>query len=292
MPNTQEFRRRIKSINNTKQITAAMEMVASVKMQKAHKNIMAGRTYVQDTWNMLVKLAQMTLPEEHPLLQPHDVEKIAVILVASDRGLCGAFNADVFRKFLKFRKENQSECDVIAIGKKSAEFIKISKSANLIAEFTGFENNVLYEDIIPISLMSNGEYLKGNYSKVMLIYSHFESSLRQIPVVKQILPIQSDHIDNSEVWQKTTEEEIEYKFEPSPDIVLESLLPRFIRMQIYGAILESNASEHSARMMAMKNATDNAGDLINDLTLLYNTIRQNSITSEIAEISAAAEAMK
>lgn len=334
MASTQEFRRRIKSVNNTKQITKAMEMVASVKMQKAIKTITDARAYVQDSWNMLSKLAKLTLPENHPLLSPRQVNKTAIIFVTADRGLCGAYNADLFKKLTSFIREctpsnspstmgraasdpllskegqgvvnnkaikqlNNGTCDIIAIGKKGAEFIQQYKVGNLAASFDGFDNNIIFEDIIPISVMSNGEYLKGTYDRVVVIYSHFVSSLKQTPVVKQILPIDANHIDLPELWldedtspQREMSPNLEYLFEPNADQILEKLLRRFIRLQVYGAVLEANASVQSAQMVAMKNATDNAGDLISELTLTYNTIRQNSITNEIAEICAGAEAMK
>lgn len=304
MASTQEFRRRIKSVNNTKQITKAMEMVASVKMQKSIKSIMEARTYVQNSWNMLLKLANLTLPKNHPLLSPREAKRVAIIFVTSDRGLCGAFNSDALKKLTSYVKaeccpaDNKCEflgdCDIIAVGKKGAEFVNNYKIGRLIAAFDGLESNISFEDIVPISKLSNGEYLKGSYDKVVIIYSHFVSSLKQIPVVKQVLPLEKDHIDLPELWEQEDEklDSLEYKFEPNPDEILEKLLYRFMRMQVYGAILEANASEHSSRMVAMKNATDNAGNLIDDLTLTYNTIRQNSITNEIAEISGAAEAMK
>jgi len=319
MASTQEFRRRIKSVNNTKQITKAMEMVASVKMQKSIKSIMEARTYVQNSWNMLLKLANLTLPANHPLLSPRETKKVAITFVTSDRGLCGAYNSDALKKLTSFVRENdviptkagiqdskgaldprvkpeddKSCCDIIAVGKKGAEFVNNYKIGRLIAAFDGLESNISFEDIIPISQLSNGEYLKGSYDKVVIIYSHFVSSLKQIPVVKQVLPLEKDHIDLPELWEQEDGkfDSLEYKFEPNPDEILEKLLYRFMRMQVYGAILEANASEHSSRMVAMKNATDNAGNLIDDLTLTYNTIRQNSITNEIAEISGAAEAMK
>ena len=303
MPSTQEFRRRIKSVNNTKQITKAMEMIASIKMQKATRFAAMARSYTQNAWNMLSKLAAIVLPENHPLLSPRVVRQTAVILITSDRGLCGSYNSEVLKKFVAFEKEQcdcdgkscgtyMGNCDVIAVGKKGAEFTKRYKTGKLIAEFPGFENNIQPEDVTPISKMTSDEYLAGKYDRVVVIYSHFESSLRQIPVVKQILPISDEHIDKAGIWAEEEKNEIEYKFEPSPDAVLEGILKQFLRVQIYGSILEANASEHSARMVAMKNATDSAGDLIDELKLIYNSVRQGSITREIAEISGAAEAMK
>ena len=294
MASTQEFRRRIKSVNNTKQITKAMEMVASVKMQKAIRSIQNARSYVQNSWNIFAKLVHMSLPGDHPLLKSNDSRKAAVIFITSDRGLCGAFNADMAKKINKFVKEECADCDIIAVGKKGADFVRNYQVGNLTAVFPGFENNIELEDVIPISKLTNGEYLAGKYSRVYIVYSHFVSSLKQTPAVKQILPINQQHIDLPELWEQHDEsvEKIEFKFEPNADQILEKLLLRMLRLQILGAVLESNASEHSARMIAMKNATDNAEDLISDLTLTYNAIRQDSITREIAEISGAAEAMK
>jgi len=304
MPSTQEFRRRIKSVNNTKQITKAMEMIASIKMQKSVKTAAGARKYVQNSWNMLVTLAKLTSPEKHPLLNAREFRKTAVILITSDRGLCGSYNSEVLKKFVNFERtecscggkscdEYTGSCDVIALGKKGAEFVKRYKTGRMIAEFPAIESNIQFEDIRPVSKLTIDEYLNENYDRVVVIYSHFESSIKQTPVVKQILPITQEHIDIPELWEKSDQSaETEFKFEPDPDTVLDVLLPQFVRLQIFGAILEANASEHSARMVAMKNATDNATDLVDELRLVYNTIRQGNITREIAEISGAAEAMK
>ena len=298
MASTQEFRRRIKSVNSTSQITKAMEMVASVKMQKAQKAIFAARSYVQNSWNLLQTLSKLTSPKDHPLLALSEkIDKTCVILITSDRGLCGSFNADVLRKVNVFLSEENSNVDFITIGKKATDFAKKSQKGELVAEFPGFDNEVAYNDTTSISKIAIDDFLAHKYQKVLVIYSHFESSLRQVPVIKQVLPITENHIDNPEVWEAEPSENeqkkiTEYKFEPSADQVLERLIPLFIRLQIYGAILESNSSEHSARMVAMKSATDNATELIDDLILTYNAVRQNSITSEIAEICAGAEAMR
>ena len=304
MASTQEFRRRIKSVNSTRQITRAMEMVASVKMQKSVKNIIESRTYIQTAWN-LMELFKAKKPAEfkHPFLRSQPIGKTAVILISSDRGLCGSFNSDILKKMIAYCRHDQEErnlpdqqnndIDIIAIGKFSS---KVSRALglNLVAEFAGFENEMGYDDTTAISKLVIDDYLAKKYGKVTLVYSHFVSSLNQLPVSKQILPIAEKHIDNFEVWEDKSPEfmDVEFIFEPSIEQLVNQILPQFIKMQIFGAILESNASEQSARMVAMKNATDNAGDLIDDLTLTYNTVRQDGITREIAEISGAAEAMK
>jgi len=333
MPSTQEFRRRIKSVSSTKQITKAMEMIASIKMQKATKAIGQTRQYIQTAWNILHMVTEKTLQNDHPLLTPKKIGKTAVILVTSDRGLCGSYNSEIIKKFVEFEKkecpcnENPTKtcgdylgnCDVITIGKVGAAFVNRYKIGKLIAEFKGFENNFSLEDIIPISKLTVGEYLTENYDKVVIIYSHFVSSLKQLPVCKQILPITQEHIDHPEIWvssetvilepngnstsriqsqdsrsgsRPVENDNTEFQFEPSPQAVVDGVLKQILRTQIYGAVLEANASEHSARMVAMKNATDNATDLVDELKLIYNSIRQDSITREIAEISGAAEAMK
>jgi len=302
MPSTQEFRRRIKSVNSTRQITRAMEMVASVKMQKAVKAMQNTRSYIQTSWNLLELLGRVTSPESHPLLNQRSVKKTGLITITSDRGLCGSYNANIINKANSYALGNvkigeQAEIadniDLVSIGQKgSSQVAKMSKS-NLIAQFAGFGKEIDFEDILPVSKLMIDSYLENKYDKVVLIYSHFESTLKQTPVAKQILPITRDHIDIPSLWEKPSENynNVEFEFEPSPDAVLNRILTQFIKMQIYGALLEANASEHSARMFAMKNASDNAKDLISDLTLTYNTIRQDNITREIAEISSAADAM-
>lgn len=295
MPSTQEFRRRIKSVSNIKQITKAMEMIASIKMQKSVKTIAEARAYIQNAWNILRSLTKKALPEDHPLVEKREIKNTAVILITSDRGLCGSYNAEVIKKYVNFAKTvtDNDGIDVVAIGKVGASYIKRYNLGNLVAEFKGFENSVSIEDIVPISKITNGEYLVGKYDQVLVIYSHFVSSIKQIPVAQQILPIIEGHIDNEEVWTPVeVSEGVEYKFEPNLEEVIDGILKQILRVQIYGAVLEANASEHSARMVAMKNSTDNATDLVNELTLIYNSIRQSNITTEIAEISAAAEAMK
>ena len=269
-----------------------MEMIASIKMQKAVRTIGQSRDYIQNAWNILHLLAQKALPVDHPLLLPKQTGKIAVILVTSDRGLCGSYNTEIIKKYLSYL-QNLSTVDVVAIGKVGAEYVRKYRAGNLVAEFKGFENNATIEDIMPIFKLTTGEYLLGNYEKVVVVYPHFVSSLKRISVVQQILPISDEHISDKELWiQDEADTAAEYKFEPNPEVVVDSLLKQIIQTQIFGAVLEANASEHSARMVAMKSATDNAKDLIDELTLIYNSVRQDGITREIAEISGAAEAMK
>jgi F-type H+-transporting ATPase subunit gamma len=293
MASVQQFRKRIKSIQNTRQITKAMEMVASVKMQKAVKSILEARSYVQNSWNMLLKLANLTLPENHPLTRPKEVGKTVIVFITSDRGLSGSYNSDLLKK-LTAAVHEQSNPDIIAVGKKGADYVKKYELGNLVAVFDGMDNNISPEAILPIAKLTMDEYLANKYDKVVIIYSYFASSLAQTPVVKKVLPIDRDHIDLPDLWEQhgVAENNLEYKLEPDAATIVDRLLARLIRMQLYGALLEANASKHSAQMVAMKSATDNAKELIDELTLTYNSVRQASITREIAEIAGAAEAMK
>jgi len=303
MPSTQQYRRRIKSVKSTRQITKAMEMVASVKMQKAVKTITATRSYIQNSWNTLEMIARATSPESHPLLQSRSVKRVGLVIITSDRGLCGSYNSSIIAKAIKFIKgENGigvktgviADLDLITIGQRGSQQIKKLPNGELIAEFSGFGKNVEFEEIQPVAKLIIDSYLGEKFDRIVLVYSHFESSLKQTPVLKQLLPITREHIDIPELWEgvELSDEKQEYLFEPDPDTILERILNQFVRVQIFGAILEANASEHSSRMVAMKNATDNAGELIEDLQLTYNSIRQDTITREIAEISAGAEALQ
>ncbi len=302
MPSTQQYRRRIKSVKNTRQITKAMEMVASVKMQKAVRAILAERAYVQNTWHLLVDLGANETESKNPLLQIRPVEKILILVISSDRGLSGSYNSDIFRKFRSYVDDNPDKIkfenlDLVVIGKKGLDFLNKYGVGKIIASFESQEKDVAYDKTTAASKLLIDGYRDKKYDKVLIIYSHFVSSLTQKPVIKQLLPIEKDHLDLPEIWEvgkaddNLATDSKEFLYEPGKDKVLEQLLPQFLRTQVYGAVLEANASEQSAQMVAMKNATDNAGELIDELQLTYNSIRQDSITREIAEISAGADAL-
>lgn len=293
MAGTKEFRNRIKSINNTRQITRAMEMISSIKMQKAIARLNMTRDYIQQGWDMLAKLAQLTNPEEHKLLQSRDSNTELLIVVASDKGLCGSYNADIIRKTTQYIKDNP-DCLFIFVGKKTTSISRLLKAEQIIAQFNDFGKEIEYEEATPIAKLALETFNTAQVGKVSIMYSHFVSSLVQRPVHRQVLPIIEEHIDVPELWQKNDAQikNPQFVFEPSAKQILDRILTQFIYMQIYGALLEANASEHSARMVAMKNANDNAKELIDELTLSYNSVRQQSITNEIAEISMASESMK
>ncbi|MEK7167269.1 MAG: ATP synthase F1 subunit gamma [Patescibacteria group bacterium] len=322
--NSKEIQRRIKGIKNTKQITKAMEMVAASKMRKATERVLATRPYARLAWEILNNLSGRVNPESHPLFQKREIKKIGIILITSDRGLCGAMNTQVIQEAIRFiekiqkniittnQKENllndkqKPEIEFITVGKKGRDFIK--KHFKIFAEFTGFENISNIVEILPIIKIAIEDYKKCLYDKIILIYTDFISTLKQKPMIRQLLPLKQeefkktlneiDHLgkieknfNQSKIENQKTiiNQQFEYKFEPNPDEVLEELLPRFLEIQIYQALLESSASEHCARMVAMKNATDAAKDLIDNLTMTFNQVRQASITQEITEISTGAQ---
>lgn len=302
---TREIRRKIKSIKNTRQITKAMELVAASKMRRAVSSALALRPYARLSKALLTNLSEKTMASLHPLLAKREVKKNLVILVATDKGLCGGLNTQLFRalnEYLKAeqKKESVPEMEFVAVGKKAQDFLRRT-NRKVVAAHGAMSNRPGIQDTYAISRMALSDYMSGIYDKVILVYTNFISAINQKPVVRRLLPLSKfaleEMIEGLETRMhavESAEEEAavtEYVFEPSPMRVLEMLLPRLTEMQIYQAILEAAASEHSARMFAMKNASDNASEFIADLTLTYNQLRQASITAELAEISAGRAAL-
>jgi F-type H+-transporting ATPase subunit gamma len=284
-----EIRRRIRSIKNTAQITRAMEMVAASKMRRAQQAVLAARPYADRIRAMLGDLAAMTSPAEEvrafPLLQRRPVKRIQLILVTSDRGLAGALNTNVIRRAVDFITRERSEpiehFDIVAIGRKGRDFL-VRYGWPMIAEFTRITDRPSVEAIRPIVELATQDFISGRVDAVFVVYTHFINTLRQEPRVFQLLPIEPPEESGAIS---------DYIFEPDPATVLEALLPRFLEMQLYRILLEASASEHSARMVAMRNATQNALDLVAELTLTYNKARQAQITREVSEIAAGANAL-
>lgn len=302
---TREIRRKIKSIKGTRQITKAMELVAASKMRRAVANTVAMRPYARLAQALLANLSDKTSENLHPLLAKREVKKTLVILISTDRGLCGGLNAQLFRKLTEYIKAEKSkshppEMSFLAVGKKAQDFLRRA-GQKVVAAYGAMSNHSSLKDTYAVSRMVLSDYTAGAYDKIMLIYTDFISVVNQKPTVRRLLPLsryaleemvegletKSHHAD----IQSETAAATEYLFEPSPNRVLEMLLPRLTEMQIYQAVLEAAASEHSARMFAMRNASDNADEFITDLTLAYNQIRQASITAELAEISAGRAAL-
>lgn len=297
---TREIRRRIRSIKNTRQITKAMELVSAAKMRRAVVNVLATRTYADLGWQLLRELAHRTDPSHHPLLVPREsVKRVGLVLVSSNRGLCGGFNHQLVERvntYIARHKTEQAgmEADFVAVGKRGRD-ITFRYGHSIIAEFKKPDITTRIEEITPIAKLVITDYLNGRYDKVVLAYTDFISPLSQKPRLKQILPISQEsdpflgsaraaNVSPAEQEVTSAPWPFEYLFEPSADEVLEQLLPRLIEVQVYQALLESDASEHSARMLAMRNASDAAKDMIDSLTLAYNQARQAGITQELAEI--------
>jgi F-type H+-transporting ATPase subunit gamma len=264
-----------------------MEMVAASKMRRAQQSTLASRAYAEKAWQVLTYVASQPGRGRllHPLLEEREqIRNIAVVLITSDRGLCGAYNINIIRKTLDFIQGMNKPVKVIAVGRRGRDFA-IRYGINVIAEFTGFSERPSPGDIRPVSKIVIEEFEKGQVDQVYIGFTNFVNVLVQRPEVRPLLPIKPATPPKGGA-------EAVYLYEPDPETILSAVLPRFTEMQIYQALLESVASEHSARMVAMRNATDNARDLIQDLTLAMNKARQASITKEMLDIAGGAEAQR
>lgn len=277
MPSSQELTRRIKSVKSTRKITRAMQLVSAAKMRRSQAATLASRTYAGMASDLIRALGNVG-PSGHPLLQRFDsADKIAVILVSTNRGLVGSFNTNLLVRLRTLVKEHpDKEIEVITIGRKGKEGV-LRTDWKLAAEFPKYDSTEHIKEIYPLVKLITEEYKNGKYSQIFVLYNHFVSTLQQKPEIQTLLPF---------VPITGLESKDDVIYEPDKDKVIEDLLPRILESQIYQAILENDASEHSARMLMMKNATDAAGDLISDLTLTYNQLRQNKITTELSEITA------
>ena len=287
MPSTREIRRRIRSVGNMQQITRAMEMVSAAKMRKAQGRVTASRPYSDQLRQIMSDLAtQQPDPEQlalFPLLQKRPVQNIELIVVTPDRGLTGALNTNILRRGSRFILEEAggAAVQVIAAGKKSRDYF-VRTRQDVVAEFIGIGDDVTLDAVRPIAAIAIDDFSTGKVDAVYVVYSRFVNTLIQRPEVMQILPVEPP---------PAHEGYADYIFEPSPEEVLNNLLPRYVEVQLYQAILESAASEHSARMVAMRSASDNAKEIQQELTLSYNKARQAQITREVSEIAAGANAM-
>lgn len=289
--NTKIIKRRIKSVGSTKKITKAMEMISAVKMRKAVANDLASRNYARRAWQMLSDIAAKTTIAYHPLLVRRPVKKIGLILITSNRGLAGGFSSRLLARVHNYIKKVEEggvkKVEVILIGKRGQKIYQ-RFGHQVAAEFPKIDLTTRVEEVLPLSQMIVSEYINKKYDKIVLAYMDFESALKQTPRLKQLLPIvRTKHFTAGE-----TKRDFEFLFEPGPKAALEVLVPRLVEMQIYQAIVESDASEHSARMMAMANATEAAGDMITELNYIYNKARQAAITQEISEIVGGAAALE
>jgi F-type H+-transporting ATPase subunit gamma len=284
LPDIRKVRRRIKGIQNIAKITRAMEMIAASKMRKAQERGLAGRPYAEKIEQVIADLA--ALPEttmQHPLLRRREVNRILVVHITPDRGLCGGLNANLNRRLAAYSLEEKDKVCVLAVGRKGRD-AAMRFSCDMTAEFTGLGDRPSFLDTLPISRIVIDEYSRGSVDMVNISYAGFVSTMVQKPVMKQLLPVQPATLPPAQ--------NVDYLYEPGAEAVLGGLLPRFVEMELYHAILESIASEQSARMVAMRSATDSANELIGDLTLLYNKARQEAITRELLDIVGGVTAME
>ena len=284
MANIRLIKRRIKGIQSTSKITRAMEMIATSKMRKAQERGLAGRPYAEKIQQVMADLAALRREGEeiHPLLQSRPVKKIGVLHITPDRGLCGGLNTNLNRKTTGFILEQEAPVSLVTVGRKGRDYMR-RYGREIRAEFISLGDRPEWLDTLPISRIIIDDYTSGEIDRVYIVYPRFISTMVQKPIAIQLLPIEPAEIPAAQ--------NVDYIYEPGPAEVLGQLLPRFIEMQVYHAILESIASEQSARMVAMRNATESAGELIEELTLMYNKARQEMITNELLDITGGAAAL-
>lgn len=294
------IRRRIRSIGNTRKITKAMELVAASKMKRAVQMTLSSRTYAQTATEIVESIMRIVDPSLHPMLigkraeeQPAHGKKLKTLVIAcaSDRGLCGGFNAQTIKSLYEFLlTRSNDEISVIAVGRRAARAIARTNHT-MTATFEALSNTPSFSAAKPVGMLAVQQFLSGEVDRVFVAYMDYKSALRQIPTVSQVLPIVPEP-EIEQAMHTEISEGASILFEPDPARVLQELLPKLVETRIYQALLESAASEHSARMMAMRSATDNATSMLEDLTLTYNQARQAGITQEISEISAGKAAIE
>jgi F-type H+-transporting ATPase subunit gamma len=284
MASIQVLRRRIRSIQGTTKIVRAMEMVATAKMRRTQQQALAGRPYTEKIRQVIADIAiePAIRGKSLPLLEKREVKKIAIVHIGTDRGLCGGLNTNLNRLLAEFVLQQRTPVAVLTVGRKARAFARIAK-LDVCAEFSGLSDRATMQETMPISRAVIDDYSKGEVDRVYLAYPRFISTVAQKPAIEVLLPIEPATLPPGQV--------AEYIYEPDPFTVFNALLPRFVEMQVYHAVLELIASEQSARMVAMRNAGDNAEDLTKDLTLSLNKARQEMITKEICDISGGAEAL-
>ncbi len=278
MPSVRDIRRRIRSIQNTGKVTNAMSLIAASKMRRAQNAVTQGRPYAERIQEVISHLAAQTLDDgggSHPLLRVKPVERIGVLVITPDRGLCGGLHSNLNRRVGQFMLEQQVPVTAVAVGRKGRDFL-VRTSQDLQAVFTDMPERPDLADTTAISSLVIDAFSNGEVDEVYLAYTRFVSTVSQVPTIERLLPVAPAEL--------TAPERVGYIYEPDTLGVLASLLPRFVEMEVYHSLLESIASEQSARMVAMRNATDNAAELGNDLTLEMNKIRQDSITNELLDL--------
>jgi F-type H+-transporting ATPase subunit gamma len=300
MATAREVKKRIRSVKNIAQITRAMEAVSASRVRKAQARVLASRAYAHKAWEILLNV-QATVKSGmplHPLLTPRTtIKSVLIVLITSDRGLAGAFNTNIIRVAHRFANRLGKPSRFVAVGQKGRDSL-VRTGSNMIAQFTNLPPDPTIADISPIARLAIDEFLSGNVDDVFVAYTDFINTLTQRPVVLSWLPLMPYHTEDQVVSEfvkdapSVSQGAHVYEYEPGPEAILNEIVPRFTELQLYQAVLESQASEHSARMVAMRNASDNAEALTQDLTLVYNKARQSAITAEILDIVGGAEALQ
>lgn len=294
MANLRDIRRRIKSVKSTSQITKAMQLVAAAKMKKAQDQALSGREYADKLNQVLVNLKDGVEEGAHALLQQREGSKELMLVISTDKGLCGGLNTNLLKEV---NAKSGDETSYVTVGRKLRQ--QLAKvGSDLVADFE-VKDPVPFAQARPISKFITEKFLEGEFDKISVAFTDFKSTMTQTPTVVQLLPIDADTVGEKQDYEGVGNEVAEtqaankdYKFEPSPADVLDTLLPLYVNFQVYQMLVESRASEHSARMVAMKSATDNAKKMIKELTLEYNKARQAAITAELLEITTAMKAME
>lgn len=295
MATAREIKRRIRSVKNIAQVTGALEAVSASKVRRAQERTLATRAYANAAFEIMLNLgAQHANNMQHLLLDPRtSVKEIVVVLVSSDRGLAGPYNTNIVRKTIDFEKQHDQPVRYITVGRKGRDLM-LRRGAQIVADFSDMADAPDIVEVTPIARVFMDDFLSGGVDEVYLAYTDFVNTLTQVPSIRRILPLQPTETGLEQVevsYEERTGTSAGYAFEPGPEAILDEILPRFTELQLYQAILEAQASEHSARMVAMRNATENANALVDDLTLSYNKARQLAITSEMLDIVGGAEAL-
>ena len=285
MPDIRLIKRRIRSVQNTAKITNAMSMIAASKMRRAQQRGIQGRPYAEQIRGVMSNLVAVSSQSDvqHPLLEQRPVQRIGYIHITADRGLCGGLNSNMNRAGLQFINNAAADVEVIAVGRRGRDFMgRTGKSLRAVFTELGDQPSLL--DTLSISRIVIDDYNSGYFDQIFIGYSDFISTIAQRPRIERLIPVEPAPLEPLFA--------VDYVYEPSPDAVLNSLLPRYVEMQVYHAILEHLASEQSARMVAMRNASDNAKEMISDLTLAYNKARQEMVTKEILDLVGGATALE
>ncbi len=287
MPSLIDLRRRIRAVKNTQQITKAMKMVAASKLRRAQERIVSARPYALQMQRVLSRVASRVDPSTHPLLAMREVRaasKTLIVIVTADKGLCGSFNTNIIKAAGGFIRASQQVCTLGLVGRKGRDFFG-RRGFEVLYEQIGIFQKLRYQDAQAIAQMAIEAFVSERVDRVVLVYNEFKSVMSQRVVVDQLLPIAREDVGGP------TGPEVDYLYEPAPQEIFNQLLPRFIEVQVYRALLESSAAEHAARMTAMDTATNNSADMISSLTLYMNKVRQAAITREIIEVVSGAQAL-